>query len=65
MPKMKTHSGSKKRFKVTGTGKVRRFHANSSHLMRKKSKKTKKVLSKAVIMDKSNAANVKKHLLVQ
>lgn len=41
MPKMKTHSSAKKRFKITGSGKVKRFQANSSHLMRKKSKKRK------------------------
>ncbi|MFM2268346.1 MAG: hypothetical protein RL757_1787 [Bacteroidota bacterium] len=37
MPKIKTHSGGKKRFSLTGSGKVKRFHANHSHLMRKKS----------------------------
>ena len=63
MPKMKTHSGAKKRFKITGTGKVKRFHANSSHLMRKKSKKAKLVLRKATIMAKPDAVNVKKNLL--
>jgi large subunit ribosomal protein L35 len=41
MPKMKTHSSAKKRFKLTGSGKIKRFQANSSHLMRKKSKKAK------------------------
>ena len=41
MPKIKTHSSAKKRFKVTGGGKVKRFHANHSHLMRKKSTKRK------------------------
>ena len=41
MPKVKTHSGAKKRFKVTGSGKIKRFQANTSHLMRKKSTKAK------------------------
>lgn len=41
MPKMKTHSGAKKRFRLTGTGKVKRNHAFTSHLMRHKSKKVK------------------------
>ena len=41
MPKMKTHSSAKKRFKITGKGKVKRFQANARHLMRKKSKKAK------------------------
>ncbi|MFM8362287.1 MAG: 50S ribosomal protein L35 [Haliscomenobacter sp.] len=41
MPKMKTHSSAKKRFRVTGSGKIKRFHANTSHLMRNKSSKAK------------------------
>lgn len=41
MPKMKTHSGAKKRFKITGSGKVKRYHAGTSHLRRKKSKAAK------------------------
>ncbi len=44
MPKMKTHSGAKKRFKVTGTGKVRGRHAFSSHILEKKSPKHKRAL---------------------
>lgn len=42
MPKMKTHSSAKKRFSVTGTGKVKRSQANQRHLMRKKTKKAKR-----------------------
>ena len=42
MPKMKTHSGAKKRFKVTGSGKVRARHAFSSHILEKKSPKRKR-----------------------
>ncbi len=41
MPKIKTHSSAKKRFKVTGSGKIRRPRANTSHLMRNKSSKSK------------------------
>ncbi|HNR05867.1 MAG TPA: 50S ribosomal protein L35 [Saprospiraceae bacterium] len=41
MPKMKTNSSAKKRFRVTGTGKVKRFQANTSHRLRQKSKKAK------------------------
>jgi large subunit ribosomal protein L35 len=41
MPKIKTHSSAKKRFKVTGSGKIRRPRANTSHLMRNKSNKSK------------------------
>ena len=39
MPKMKTHSGAKKRFKLTGTGKIKRKHAYKSHILTKKSTK--------------------------
>ena len=41
MPKMKTHSGAKKRFKVTGTGKIKRKNAYKSHILTKKSTKQK------------------------
>lgn len=44
MPKMKTHSSAKKRFKVTGTGKVKRFQANTSHRMRNRTTKAKRHL---------------------
>jgi large subunit ribosomal protein L35 len=45
MPKMKTHSGAKKRFKVTATGKVRGRHAFTSHILEKKSPKRKRALA--------------------
>ncbi len=44
MPKMKTHSGSKKRFKKTASGKLRGRHANTSHILEKKSPKRKRQL---------------------
>ena len=59
MPKQKTHSGAKKRFKLTGTGKIKHFHSSASHLMRKKSKKAKRKLRTATMLDKSNLARVK------
>ncbi|MDX1476103.1 MAG: 50S ribosomal protein L35 [Saprospiraceae bacterium] len=62
MPKMKTHSSAKKRFKVTGSGKVKRFQANTSHLMRKKSKKQKLRLSGSTLVSKADEKRVK-HLL--
>ncbi len=62
MPKMKTHSSAKKRFKVTGSGKIKRFQANSSHLMRKKSKKAKLRLRGATLVSKADEPRVK-HLL--
>ena len=45
MPKMKTNSGSKKRFTLTGTGKVKRKHAYKSHILTKKTKKQKRNLT--------------------
>jgi len=51
MPKMKTHSGAKKRFTVTGTGKVRRLKAYKSHILTKKSSKRKRNLRRPAIME--------------
>jgi len=65
MPKMKTHSGAKKRFKLTGTGKVRRQHAFTSHLKRKKTKKAKRRLRHAALVHPSQANTVKRDLLVK
>ncbi len=45
MPKMKTNSGSKKRFTLTGTGKIKRKHAYKSHILTKKTKKQKRNLT--------------------
>ncbi len=59
MPKMKTHSGAKKRFKLTATGKVRARHAFSSHILEKKSPKYKRELSNAVILSDHDAPRVK------
>ncbi|MEY2950178.1 MAG: hypothetical protein RLZZ248_1379 [Bacteroidota bacterium] len=58
MPKMKTHSSAKKRFKVTGSGKVKRFQANTSHLMRKKSKKAKLRLSGSTLVSEADQKRV-------
>ena len=59
MPKMKTHSGTKKRFKVTATGKVRGRSAFSSHILEKKSPKYKRNLARPVILSKDDAPRVK------
>ena len=59
MPKMKTNSGAKKRFKLTGSGKIKRKHAYKSHILTKKSKKRKRNLGKWAIIDKTNESNVK------
>ena len=59
MPKVKTHSSAKKRFKVTGTGKIKRFQANTSHMMRNKSKKTKLRLRDSALVSKADEKRVK------
>ncbi len=59
MPKMKTHSGTKKRFKLTATGKVRARHAFSSHILEKKSPKRKRNLATPVDVKPQDAARVK------
>ncbi|MBN1820953.1 MAG: 50S ribosomal protein L35 [Prolixibacteraceae bacterium] len=59
MPKMKTNSGAKKRFRLTGTGKIKRKHAYKSHILTKKSTKRKRNLGKWTVIDKTNESNVK------
>jgi large subunit ribosomal protein L35 len=59
MPKMKTHSGAKKRFKVTPTGKVKARHAFSSHILEKKSSKRKRELARPLILSEHDAPRVK------
>lgn len=59
MPKMKSKSGAKKRFELTGTGKVKRKHAFKSHILTKKSTKRKRNLTYSAIVDKADQANVK------
>lgn len=60
MPKIKTHSGAKKRFKLTKTGKVKRAHAFKSHILTKKSTKRKRNLRKVTLADTTNVAQVKR-----
>ena len=60
MPKIKTHSGAKKRFKVTKNGKVKRAHAYMSHILTKKSTKRKRNLRKAAIADVTNTSKIKR-----
>ena len=59
MPKMKTNSGAKKRFKLTGTGKIKRKHAYKRHILTKKSTKRKRNLGYWTTIDKANEKNVK------
>ncbi len=59
MPKMKTNPGAKKRFKISGTGKIRRRHAYKSHILTKKSKKRKRNLTYMTDVDKADKKNIK------
>ncbi|MCL1830249.1 MAG: 50S ribosomal protein L35 [Oscillospiraceae bacterium] len=59
MPKIKTHSGAKKRFNVTKSGKIKRSHANMTHNFTKKSRKKKRHLRQGAYVDKSNAPNIR------
>lgn len=60
MPKIKTHSGAKKRFSLTKTGKVKRSHANKRHILNKKSTKRKRSLRQGAYADATNVSAVKK-----
>ena len=62
MPKMKTSRAAAKRFKVTGTGKLKRNKANKRHILTKKTTKTKRNLRKATMTDETNVKNMKKIL---
>jgi large subunit ribosomal protein L35 len=64
MPKMKTKSGAKKRFKVTGSGKIKRKHAFKSHILTKKSKKRKLALTHSALVDKTDMRSVKEQLRI-
>lgn len=59
MPKLKTHSSSKKRFRITGTGKVKRNKAYKSHILTKKTTKRKRNLRKATVASSANASTIK------
>lgn len=59
MPKMKRNAGAKKRFSLTGSGKIRRKHAYKSHILTKKSKKRKRNLGYYGEVDKADQKNVK------
>ncbi|MFL5886248.1 MAG: 50S ribosomal protein L35 [Thermoleophilaceae bacterium] len=62
MPKMKTHSGAKKRFRTTAKGKVRGRHAMTSHILGKKSAKRKRRLEKPVPISDADAPRIKRLL---
>jgi large subunit ribosomal protein L35 len=62
MPKMKTHSGAKKRFRVTSTGKVRGRHSFTSHILEKKSPKRRRALRKPAVISGDDVPRVKRML---
>ena len=62
MPKIKTHSGAKKRFKLSKNGKVIRAHANKSHILNKKTTKRKRGLRKGVYMVEAGEKNMRELL---
>jgi len=62
MPKMKTHRGTAKRFKKTGTGKLKRSHAYTSHLFANKSTKAKRKLRKSALVSKGDFKRIR-HML--
>ena len=59
MPKVKTKSSAKKRFKLTSTGKLKRKHAFKSHILTKKTTKQKRNLTKAGLVHESDVNNIK------
>lgn len=65
MPKMKTNSGAKKRFALTGTGKIKRKHAYKSHILTKKTKKQKRNLTHIGLVHASDVNNVKQMLALK
>ncbi|OYU78896.1 MAG: 50S ribosomal protein L35 [Flavobacterium sp. BFFFF1] len=64
MPKMKTKSSAKKRFKVTGSGKIKRKHAFKSHILTKKSKKRKLALTHSTLVHKTDERSIKQQLRI-
>lgn len=58
MYKVKTHSGAKKRFKITGSGKILRAHANKNHILNKKSRKRKRNLRSIAVVDRANVFQI-------
>ena len=63
MPKMKRHKGAKKRFKITGTGKIKRMRANKSHILTKKDAKRKRRLRRAALVATNGEIKHVKRLL--
>ncbi len=62
MPKLKTHKGASKRFKKTGTGKIKRNHAFARHILTSKERSRKRKLTQSTIVDPADAAKVERML---
>ena len=65
MPKIKTNSGAKKRFALTGSGKIKRKHAFKSHILTKKTKKQKRNLTHSALIDTTNMKSVREMLCLR
>ena len=65
MPKVTTNSGAKKRFALTGTGKIKRKHAYKSHILTKKTKKQKRNLTHVALVDSTNLRSVREMLVLR
>jgi len=65
MPKMKTKSSAKKRFKLTGTGKIKRKHAFKSHILTKKETKRKRALTHSGLVHESDERSIKQQLCLK
>ena len=63
MPKIKTHSAAAKRFKLTGSGKIKRHHAGAAHILTKKSRKRKKRLADSALVADCDYARVRRMLV--
>ncbi|HET9487199.1 MAG TPA: 50S ribosomal protein L35 [Chryseosolibacter sp.] len=64
MPKLKTKSGAKKRFKITGTGKIKHKRAYKNHILTKKETKQKRRLGNKALVNKADMKNVKAMLVL-
>ena len=60
MPKMKTKSAAKKRFSITGSGRIKRKHAFHSHILTKKSNKRKRILASTALLSNADEKNIKR-----
>ena len=65
MPKVKTNAAAKKRFAITGTGKIKRKHAYPSHILTKKSKKRNRNLDHTALVDSANVKAVRELLTLK